>query len=82
MTLEEAQGPPIEVWAENWLAVSVFEAIGTQWRVGTGGFVGLDYNVLYRKLDRMNLTASEYDDLEDCVRILEDAALETMRIQK
>lgn len=51
----------------------------TQWRVGTHGPTGLDYNVVYRKMDRMGLTPSEYDDIEEDVRLLEDAALATIR---
>jgi hypothetical protein len=60
-------------------AVNVFIAVGTQWRVGMAGATGLDYNVLYRKLDRMGLTPARYDELAEEVRTLEDAALETMR---
>lgn len=69
----------IEVWPDNLQAVQVFIAIGTQWRIGMGGATGLDYNVLYRRLDRMGLTPSRYDELEEEVRTLENSALETMR---
>ena len=57
----------------------LFGDIGTQWRVGFNGPVGLDYNVLYRKMDRMHLSESEYEDLEAAVRTMEDGALTTMR---
>jgi len=69
----------VEVWPDNWPAVTLFCAIGTQWRCGPSGAYGLDYNVLYRKMDRMNLTAEEYDRLEEEIRVLEGAALEEMR---
>jgi hypothetical protein len=39
----------------------------------------LDYNVLYRKMDRLGLTPEACEDLEAEIRVLEDAALETMR---
>lgn len=52
--------------------------MGTQWRVGAGGATGLDYNVLYRKMDRMVLTPEQYDDLEQDVGIMEDQALTKM----
>lgn len=65
----------VEVWPENVEALSVFCDLGTQWRSGQAGVYGLDYNVLYRKLDRMNLTPERYDELEDEIRILECAAL-------
>lgn len=54
----------------------------SQWRMGPNGPTGLDYNVLYRKMDRMELTLEEYDELEAEVAILEDSALEQMRKNK
>jgi hypothetical protein len=53
-------------------------AVQTQWRAGTGGFFGLDYNVLFRKMDRLNLTPEQYDDMESDVRAMEAAALAAM----
>jgi len=79
LTIEEASGPPIEVWPDNWQARRVFDAIATQWRLGMGGPTGLDYNVLYHKMDRMHLSGTEYDDLEAEIRVMEDAALTYMR---
>ena len=79
MTVEEASDPPVEVWPDNCEALSVFAALGTQWRSGPGGVYGLDYNVLYRKLDRMKLEPDEYDQMEADIRILESAALDAMR---
>jgi len=58
--------------------VTLFDSIGTQWRASMAGFTGLDYNILYHKLDRMRLSDSDYDDIEEAVRILEDEALATM----
>lgn len=49
----------------------------TQWRVGGGGAVGLDYNVLYQKLDRKKLSEEERDDLEYAIHVME---LEALRI--
>lgn len=39
------------------------------------GPVGLDYGVLFKMMDRMNLTPERYDELENEVSIMEDAAL-------
>ncbi len=72
----------MEVWPDNWAATLLFNAIGTQWRMGMGGPVGLDYNVLYRKMDRMNLSESEYDALEADIRVMEDAVLTHLRAEK
>lgn len=85
MTVEEATppaAPPIEIFPDNWIAVCVFCALGTQWRVGFGGPYGLDYNVLLHKLDRLGLTTEEYDSAEADVRVLEGEALAEMREQQ
>lgn len=44
--------------------------------------VGLDYNVLYKKMDRMNLSPERYDELENEIRMMEYAAMEVMRETK
>lgn len=49
-----------------------------QWRVGMNGPIGLDKNVLYRMMDRLNLTPEQYDQLEADVDLMEDAALEKL----
>jgi hypothetical protein len=75
-TLEDFETEPVEVWPENWAAFKVFSDLRTQWRSGgMGGVTGLDYNVLFRKLDRLSLSADEYDQMEDDVRIMEASAL-------
>jgi hypothetical protein len=79
LTLEEASGPSVEVWPDNWPAIRLFDSLSTQWRTGAAGVIGLDYNVLYRKMDRLHLAESDYDALEENMRILEDEALATMR---
>jgi hypothetical protein len=85
LTMKEAEEQAalqdeIEVWPDNWIAVCVFCAIGTQWRVAFGPY-GLDYNVLYRKLDRLELSPDEYDDVEGEIRVLESEALQEMHRQ-
>lgn len=50
----------------------------TQWRVGAVGPTGLDYNVLHQRMDRMNLSADEYDQLEADIQVMEYAALAAM----
>lgn len=81
-TSEDYETDPVEVWPENWQAVNLFSDLQTQWRVaGMGGFVGLDYNILFRKMDRMNLNADEYDQLESDIRVMEYEALSVMSKQ-
>lgn len=72
----------VEVWPENRQAFELFRFLGTQWRVGGGGATGLDYNILYHKMDRMNLTAERYEELEEEIRIMEGAALNVMHEKK
>jgi hypothetical protein len=50
----------------------------TQWRAGAMGLIGLDYNTLHRKMDRMGLDAADYDALEDDLRTMEFAAIAAM----
>lgn len=46
---EEAKAPEpvfIEVWPEHVDALLLFQLLLTQWRVGVGGAIGLDYGVI------------------------------------
>ena len=72
----------VEVWPDNHAAFSLFNALGTQWRVGMGGATGLDYNVMYRKMDRLALSTEDYDELERDIQIMESAALAYMQQKK
>lgn len=70
---------PVELWECHVPAVELFCQVGTQWRMGGAGPYGLDYNVVYHKMDRMNLTPERYAELEEEIRFLESGALEEMR---
>lgn len=65
-----------EVWPENWTAWSLFDALQTQWRVGAGGVVGLDYGVLADELRAREIPHEDHEQLRSEVRILEAAALQ------
>ncbi len=57
----------------------MFASLDTQWDyAGMGSRSGLKYLVLFAKMDRMNLTPEQYDELEDDIREMEHAALEAM----
>lgn len=73
---------PVDVWPECWPAVHLFIRLGTQWRVGMSGPTGLDYSVMFRMLDRLGLSADEYDDWESDLRLMEAEALDTMRDER
>jgi len=65
----------VEVWPDFLDPVQLFYRIRTQWRVGAMGPIGLDYNVLFHKMDRMNLDSEDYEQMEADIRTLETAAL-------
>lgn len=69
---------PVEIWPENKAPLDLYLAICTQWRVGPGGLVGLDHTVVHHRLDRMNLTPRQYDDLLAAMGIVERAALKVL----
>lgn len=75
---EDFAGDDVEVWPENWPAFQLFHEMQTQWRAVGMGLIGLDYLVLFRKLDRMTLSPDEYDKFEDDIRTMELAALAAM----
>ena len=80
MTVEEweEEQEPVEVWPEHEQAYRLFVGLRTQWRVGFSGPTGLDYGVLYRDLDRLNLTPEQYEELRQEIRVMESAALDEM----
>ena len=69
---------PVDIWPDNLAAFEIFNFMGTQWRVGMGGPTGLDYSVMYRKMDRLSLSPDDYDALERDLQIMESAALACM----
>jgi hypothetical protein len=77
-TPEDYETDPVEVWPEHAEAIELFQRMGRRWVVGMSGPVALDFNVLFRMMDRMNLSPKRYDELETEITILEGAALEEM----
>lgn len=71
--------PLVDVFPDNWRALEVFDAMGTQWRVGEMGAVGLDYGVLPAVIRLQGIPRSEWADLFESIRILEGEALSVMR---
>ncbi|TDV70192.1 DUF1799 domain-containing protein [Pseudomonas sp. LP_7_YM] len=71
-----------EVLADVWPAFRLFEALSTQWRVGMGGPVGLDYGAIPSTgsmlgMKRKEITAAFHD-----VRVMEAEALLIMSQSK
>ena len=67
--------PDYEVWPDNMPAINLFSSISTQWRTSMGGVTGLDYNVLFARMDRMNLSDQDYEWMFDDIRVIESEAL-------
>ncbi|ADP17337.1 hypothetical protein AXYL_04017 [Achromobacter xylosoxidans A8] len=68
--------PAVEVWADLAPAFDLFARNHTQWRVGAGGPVGLDYNALYSDMDRRGVDLAQQDEIMGTLRSIERAALE------
>jgi NAD-dependent DNA ligase len=47
-----------------------------------GGATGLDYFVAYHRMDRMNLSPTEYDQLDAELQVMEAAALQIMHAKE
>jgi len=77
--VEEASGPPVEVWPDNVQALNVMIAMGTQWRVGMAGATGLDYSALPAVMRLVGVPTTDRGEVFDAIRTMEDAALQTMR---
>lgn len=86
MALAKAAAAPsgdVEVFPENWSAFVLFEQMQTQWRVGFGGRTGLDYDVLFKLLDRHDFAdATDWNDMFADIRVMELAALELFAEQR
>lgn len=54
----------------------------TQWRVGMNGATGLDYGVLPVVLRMVAVPRAMWAEVFDGVRVMETAALETMKKRK
>lgn len=71
----EPEDAAFEVWPENWPAVQVFVALGTQWTVGMAGSTGLRYEVLPFVLEMQGVARDEWPELFAQIRLCESEAL-------
>jgi hypothetical protein len=75
---EDFASDPVDVFPENVAAFNLFCSVRTQFRIGMNGPTGLDYMVVFHKLDRMNLEPEEYAVFEADIQTMEYAALAKM----
>lgn len=73
--MEEAGGLVCEVWESNWPSALAFSALATQWRMGSDGPIGLDYTAIPPTLRLIGIGRSQWPQVFDDVRVMEDAAL-------
>jgi hypothetical protein len=70
------KSPHFEVWEENWETVEMFLRLQTQWRIGMGGYTGLDY-VAAQWLFSLYQVEKPTELLED-LQVMEQAVLEVL----
>lgn len=63
------------LWPENEESISLFSSVSTQWRTGMSGPTGLDYNVLFTRMERMKLDDQHHERLFQDIRVIEAEAL-------
>ena len=63
------------VYQENWEAVMMFLKVQTQWRVGMGGIIGLDYTSV---IEMIKLYTDKAIDLMESIQVIEAAILKTL----
>ena len=66
------------VLPDNWTAFEAFNSLGTQWRVGFAGAIGLDYGVIPDVLKLQQIPETDWRDVFDSIRVMERVALEVM----
>ena len=68
-----------EVWPDNWLPYEIFCEVSDQWRMGQGGPVGLDLNVVFHVMDLFDVkdTGERLDTLR-AIRVLSASAITQM----
>ena len=63
------------VYPENWLPLTVFLAVQTQWRMVSGAagaaYTGLDYVALKAAMDLMHINETERPEVFEDIRVME-----------
>lgn len=77
--MEEASGPPVELWPDNVQSVNVFAVICMQWRVGMNGAYALDYNVIEPALRMMRIPPEDWPQVFEDITVMEPVGLRAIR---
>nr|WP_313395401.1 DUF1799 domain-containing protein [Pseudomonas sp.] len=78
LTLDDIEEELVEVWPDAWPAFRVFDAMGTQWRLGQGGPSGLDYTAIAPTASMLGIKRRDLTDIFPDLRIMEVEALAVM----
>ncbi|MCK2109230.1 DUF1799 domain-containing protein [Pseudomonas juntendi] len=78
MTLADIPVEEVEVWPDAWPAFRLFDAMGTQWRVGPGGPSGLDYTAIPATASMLGIKRRHLTDIFPDLRVMEVEALAVM----
>nr|WP_185061881.1 DUF1799 domain-containing protein [Pseudomonas putida] len=78
MTLGDIEEEVVEVWPDAWPAFRLFDALGTQWRVASGGPSGLDYTAIPVTASMLGIKRQELTNIFPDLRIMEHEALAVM----
>jgi hypothetical protein len=73
------QEDDVELWPELLPAWQIFRRMTTQWRVGMGGAIGLDYLVMFDLMRRADVSDADWLDMLDDLRWMENGALQEMQ---
>jgi hypothetical protein len=75
LTPEDFASDAIDGYPDCERAFDLFCYMGAQWQQSVNCVTGLNYLVLFHKMDRMKLAPDDYEMLENDIRIMESAAL-------
>jgi len=82
--MTKADIPDVEhdVLPDLWPAFRLFEAMSTQWRVGMGGAIGLDYTAIPPTASMLGMKRKEITEAFHDLRVMEAEALLVMSESK
>lgn len=78
LTLDDIEEELVEVWPDAWPAFRLFDAMGTQWRLGQGGPSGLDYTAIAPTASMLGIKRRDLTDIFPDLRVMEVEALAVM----
>jgi hypothetical protein len=70
------------VWPDIWPAFLLFEAMSTQWRVGMGGPIGLDYTAISTVAQMLGMKKKDTTKAFQDIRVMEAEAMLVMSESK